>query len=151
MHLHLILSKWATLVFVLSLPSALLTLGSLTFFPLRSSKFLISFCMILQRWQWQIFIIIRWQNTTMCNNQVQSGEFLFSEHLWRTCYIYLTKKITFRSSVYKIQSIHKVHQLAAFQEVTLACSLINVTIIKSHQQCYIVHFVVVALDFFVHF
>lgn len=113
--------------------------SSLTFFPLRSSKFLISFCMILQRWQWQIFIIIRWQNTTKCYNQVQSFFFQnisegHATFIWQRRL--LLGQVSTKYSPLIVKLLHKVHQLAVFQEVTLACSLINVTIIKSHQQCY---------------
>lgn len=159
MHLYLILSKWATLVFVLSLPSALLTLRHQVHshsFPSEAPNFwflFVWFCSVdsdrfslLLGGRIQLSATIKYSLESFFFQNISEGHATF---IWQRRL--LLGQVSTKYSPLIVKLLHKVHQLAAFQEVTLACSLINVTIIKSHQQCYIVHFVVVALDFFVHF
>lgn len=142
MHLYLILSKWATLVFVLSLPSALLTLRHQVHshsFPSEAPNFwflFVWFCSVdsdrfslLLGGRIQLSATIKYSLFFFQNISEGHATFIWQRRL-------LLGQVSTKYSPLIVKLLHKVHQLAVFQEVTLACSLINVTIIKSHQQCY---------------
>lgn len=130
--------------------------SSLTFFPSEAPNFwflFVWFCSVdsdrfslLLGGRIQLSATIKYSLESFFFQNISEGHATF---IWQRRL--LLGQVSTKYSPLIVKLLHKVHQLAAFQEVTLACSLINVTIIKSHQQCYIVHFVVVALYFFVHF
>lgn len=120
--------------------------SSLTFFPSEAPNFwflFVWFCSVDS----DRFSLLLGGRIQLSATIKYSLEFSFSEHLRRTCCIYLTKKVTFRSSVYKIQSINSETSTGSISRSNTSLFINKCYNNKSHQQCYIVHFVFVALYF----